>query len=1640
MTVFSSSPRAGGAVLPARRPLGWLATLGLVALLLTLAGPLPALAQHRPAAPAAGASAQTAPSLADALTPTGHLRPGATGSFDATGYRMLTDPATGAPTFQPNRPAGAGDENWRNSSTVPGVSGGNVNAVAVVGPKVYVGGVFTEAGGKANTARIACWDGTAWQALGTGISFGSVSAMAVAGPDLYVGGEFFNAGGNPNADGVARWDGTAWQALGTGINNNKVLALAVLGTDVYVGGGFQNAGGNSNADRIARWTGTTWQALGTGVNSTVYALAVAGPDLYVGGEFFNAGGNPNADRVARWDGTAWQALGTGINNNRVLALAVLGTDVYVGGNFENAGGNPNADWIVRWTGTAWQALGTGVNSTVYALAVAGPDLYVGGSFEDAGGNPNADQVARWDGTAWQALGTGVSGSAVTSLAVRGSDVYVGGGIYIAGGTVGANRVARWTGTAWQPLGTGLSDAVLVLAVAGPDLYVGGSFTSAGGKLNANGVARWTGTTWQALGTGIYGGVSALAVSGSNVYVGGTFEDAGGNPNADNIARWDGTAWQALGTGLGRTVYALAVSGSNVYVGGSFNDAGGNPNADNIARWDGTAWQALGTGLNNYVYALAVAGPDVYVGGTFTDAGGNPNADGVARWTGTAWQALGTGMNLASGRQVRALVVSGSNVYAGGSFIDAGGNPNADGVARWDGAAWQALGTGLNNAVLALAISGSDVYVGGNFTAAGGNPNADGVARWDGTAWQALGTGLNNVVFVLAVGPGNKLNAGGTFTTVGDGSKPLAYFGIYAPNAAPTAVALSNSSIVENTGANAVVGTLSTTDPDAGDTFTYTLVSGVNSSQNALVNISGNTLRITASPDYETRNTYSVRIRSTDAGGLFTEQIFLLSITDVAEAPTALMLSNTTLDENVPANTLVGTFSATDLGRPAPPTGGATGSGGSQPAAGPQSAQFTYALPANASYPDNAAFSISNNDELRINASPDFETKSSYSILARVTDYTNMSFEQAFTITITDVVEITSLTVSTVQTVPAGLYSSLTVTSTGVATLGGAITVDGPLVVQAGGELDDNCQIISGSGSFTLEADATLHVCNAAGISASGATGAIQVRGARSFAAGARYIYDGSAAQITGTGLSAARELVIANAAGVTLSQAVAVASVLRLSAGTFVTSGNLTLLSTATQQAIAIHAGGTTSGAVTVQRYITGPAAAGYRHLAAPVLSTSVADLATAGFTPKVNSAYNTLPVPVLSLASFPTVFGFDEARGGAANATFTDAYFSPASLAAPLANGLGYTVYIGGGHTPDFVGALATGDVTRAGLTRTGPLSNAKAGYHLLGNPYAQPIDWDLATIPAGLDPTIFVWYSTGGSNGAYRVRNGATSVGNLTDGLLALGQAFFARVTGAGPVDFTFENAMRVNANVALGRATASPAPLLHLNLTQVGAPASRADATFLTVAAAATADYDANLDALRPGRNVGVPTLATLVGGQEAAINALSEAVLTSATATTVELTAVLPAVGAYTLNVGALANWGTTSVELLDRLTNTRYDLATTPALTLTATRANEAVAGRFAVVLNGQRVLGTSDFSPLTAHLTVHPNPAAAGGSVHLTGCPGSLPVAVLDLAGRRVATVVADAAGEAVVSTTKLAAGTYVVRAADGRTTRLVVQ
>lgn len=122
-----------------------------------------------------------------------------------------------------------------------------------------------------------------------------VNAVAVSGSNVYVGGSFTRAG-SVNATNIAKWNGSNWSALGGGVNN-QVYVIAVRGTDVYAGGKFTAAGG-IDVNFIAKWDGSSWSALGSGwnngVSGYVYALATRaeGPvEVYVGGNFSDVSGD-----------------------------------------------------------------------------------------------------------------------------------------------------------------------------------------------------------------------------------------------------------------------------------------------------------------------------------------------------------------------------------------------------------------------------------------------------------------------------------------------------------------------------------------------------------------------------------------------------------------------------------------------------------------------------------------------------------------------------------------------------------------------------------------------------------------------------------------------------------------------------------------------------------------------------------------------------------------------------------------------------------------------------------------------------------------------------------------------------------------------------------------------------------------------------------------------------------------------------------------------------------------------------------------------------------------------------------------------------------------------------------------------------
>lgn len=208
------------------------------------------------------------------------------------------------------------------------------------------------------------------------------------------------------------------------------------------------------------------------------------------------------------------------------------------------------------------------------------------------------------------------------------------------------------------------------------------------------------------------------------------------------------------------------TGPALYLGGGFEIAAGI-SANRVVKWDGETATALGSGITNGVVntLLAYEGSatlpaGLYVGGDFLTAGGQ-SIRGVARWDGAQWNAVGNPIN---NFEVFALAVydegQGDRLFAGGAFLVPGLDPKY-GIGRWSGSGnWSNVGAGTDGPIFSLHVhddgNGKALYAGGEFSAAGAAP-ARNIARWNGSAWSPLGQGVGEA-------SGNKVRAMTSYTT------------------------------------------------------------------------------------------------------------------------------------------------------------------------------------------------------------------------------------------------------------------------------------------------------------------------------------------------------------------------------------------------------------------------------------------------------------------------------------------------------------------------------------------------------------------------------------------------------------------------------------------------------------------------------------------------------------------------------------------------------------------------------------------------------------------------------------------------------------------------------------------------------------
>lgn len=675
---------------------------------------------------------------------------------------------------------------------------------------LVVGGAFTVAGSVV-ADQVAAWDGVAseWRAIGTS-PFGAGSSVncmaALANGDLVVGGET-----NLGQGRVAQWNGTSWVPIGS--FNQRVSSIAVAANgDLVVGGDFTMAG-TVAVSHVARWNGTIWTGLGAGCDGTVFVIVTApNGDLVCGGGFDSAGGLP-ASRVARWNGSSWSAVGGNLFGFVADLDFLSNGDLVAAGSFFSSN-------VFRLSGSNWIAMGAGIPSGAFALSATSTGRLFGAG--------TAGTMFEWTGVTWVPVVGSPNGIVRALLPLANGSIAVGGD-FVQVGSMPAFRVARWNNNAWSAFGSSaplMMSPVLALGAQG-ELYAAFGNTTNSSRVMVKNAGAWTqiGATSGQIGTAASPGLvqDLLVLPDGRLVALGNFSNVNG-VGASRCARWNAGAWQPLGSPANLSFYqALLLDGDLVVIGHNgawrWSDSSlawtllapdlllgavASPRGELIATrysaqsqyalslWRGSAWTDLGVFDSSAAAVTQTANGDIYVGGWFTSVNGVAAAR-IARFDGVNWSALGSGLGPSNNSIPQAIVpLPDGGIAAGGYFTTAGGLPAAQ-IARWNGTAWSAFGSGTNNAVSRLLFSpDGSLMVSGSFTIAGGNVSPG----WATIRPSCPASLANAGAGCAGAGGGNVLTVeqrawlGASFRSQGSQLPPLAA-AIAVIGFAPTAVPLAS---------------------------------------------------------------------------------------------------------------------------------------------------------------------------------------------------------------------------------------------------------------------------------------------------------------------------------------------------------------------------------------------------------------------------------------------------------------------------------------------------------------------------------------------------------------------------------------------------------------------------------------------------------------------------------------------------------------------------------------------------------------------------------------------------------------------------------------------------------------------------------
>jgi hypothetical protein len=563
-----------------------------------------------------------------------------------------------------------------------------VTALAFANGVLYVGGEFTTIAGQPRVAVAALDPVTgaaeAWNpALGFDPNFGppEVEALAVGGGVVYIGGRFVSAGGTSDVALGGFDSATAqlvWNPQTGWPGGTLVDALAVSSDTVYAGAGLSGTQVASQTDAFrAADASLRWQT-----SDIANTLVLAGGRLYANGSSFASSSSLYALDPDTGAPIAWDPQVTGTH-----ALTALGGTLYAGGSFDSVSGAQRGD-LAAFDAASGALLGWNPNGDgdVGVLANDGHTVVAGGQLNSVGG-VNHRYLAAIDTTTGEATGLdlGLDGS-VTAIASGGQTLFIVGGFGHVQGQfrdfLAEFNPATGLVTSWQPQGEFADNTPEALAVNAGTVYVGGEFsrfiTSRGTVIRRAlaAFARKTGklTSWN---PSADGPVFTLALAGGLIYAGGLFEHIGLTPRngiAAITAQGAATSWNA-NVDLTGQVNALQIVGPTVYFGGSFDTVAGQSRVDLAAVTTSTGallpWAPNTSPPFGTVQTLIAGGNTAYAGGNFLNLQGHT---GLAAFTADTGILTPFRADINPGGEIATLAItSDGTLYVGGGFTDIAGS-------------------------------------------------------------------------------------------------------------------------------------------------------------------------------------------------------------------------------------------------------------------------------------------------------------------------------------------------------------------------------------------------------------------------------------------------------------------------------------------------------------------------------------------------------------------------------------------------------------------------------------------------------------------------------------------------------------------------------------------------------------------------------------------------------------------------------------------------------------------------------------------------------------------------------------------------------------------------------------------------------